>query len=143
MQGHAQGPDSEHGHIDNCKKLANCTNNKDATVTTVTVYPIVLISRSRYFGRPGPGHIMMPPARVTSGRGQWRHWQIWLTLSKTRVPVPVMTLGNPSLTVPPASPASSIDKEGDSEAGASASSYELGIRYPTLQSIYAGKFKLP
>jgi hypothetical protein len=33
-----QGP--EHGHIDNCKKLANCTNNKEA-------YLEVLLAHSR------------------------------------------------------------------------------------------------
>ena len=31
-----QGP--EHGHIDNCKKLANCTNNKDVYLTVLRAH---------------------------------------------------------------------------------------------------------
>jgi hypothetical protein len=92
-----QGP--EHGHINNCKKLANCTNNKE-------VYLTVLRAHSR------EGHLQylwsleadLADAAQEEGDG-----------------------AEESVT------ASSIDREG--EAGAC----ELGIRYPTLQSIYAGK----
>ena len=92
-----QGP--EHGHIDNCKRLADCTNNKE-------VYLTVLRAHSR------EGHLQylqsleadLADAAQEEGDG-----------------------AEESVA------ASAIDKEG--EAGAC----ELGIRYPTLQSIYAGK----
>jgi hypothetical protein len=93
-----QGP--EHGHIDNCKKLANCTNNKE-------VYLTVLRAHSH------EGHLQylrsldadLADAAQEEGDGGAEE----------------------------SVPASSIDREG--EAGAC----ELWIRYPTLQSIYAGK----
>jgi hypothetical protein len=93
-----QGP--EHGHIDNCKRLANCTNNKE-------VYLTVLRAHSR------EGHLqylrsleadLADAAQEEEGDG-----------------------AEESVAAP------AVDKEG--EAGAC----ELGIRYPTLQSIYAGK----
>ena len=92
-----QGP--EHGHIDNCKKLANCTNNKE-------VYLTVLRAHSR------EGHLQYlrsleaDLADAAQDEGEVAEESV---------------------------AASTIDKEG--EAG----SCELGIRYPTLQSIYAGK----
>ena len=92
-----QGP--EHGHIDNCKKLANCTNNKD-------VYLTVLRAHAR------EGHL-----------------QYLRSLEADLADAEQDEGDDAGESVP----ASSIDKEG--EAGAC----ELGIRYPTLQSIYAGK----
>jgi len=94
-----QGP--EHSHIDNCKRLADCTNNKE-------VYLTVLRAHSR------EGHLQyllsleadLSTAAQDEGDG-----------------------GEESESVA----GSCIDKEG--EAGAC----ELGIRYPTLQAIYAGK----
>ena len=59
-----QGP--EHGHIDNCKKLANCTNNKE-------VYLTVLRAHSR------EGHLQYLRSLEAES------WQIWLTCSKMRV----------------------------------------------------------
>ena len=92
-----QGP--EHGHIDNCKKLANCTNNKD-------VYLTVLRAHAR------EGHL-----------------QYLRSLEADLADAEQDEGDDAGESVP----ASSIDKEG--EAGAC----ELGIRYPTLQSLYAGK----
>ena len=92
-----QGP--EHGHIDNCKKLANCTNNKD-------VYLTVLRAHAR------EGHL-----------------QYLRSLEADLADAEQDEGDDADESVP----ASSIDKEG--EAGAC----ELGIRYPTLQSLYAGK----
>ena len=55
-----QGP--EHGHIDNCKRLENCTNNKEVYLTVLRAIP----------------------ARVTcSTCSPWR--QIWPTLRRRRV----------------------------------------------------------
>ena len=93
-----QGP--EHGHIDNCKRLENCTNNKE-------VYLTVLRAHSR------EGHL-----------------QYLRSLEADLADAAAQDEGEDaeeSVAV------SSIDKEG--EAGAC----ELGIRYPTLQSILAGK----
>jgi hypothetical protein len=93
-----QGP--EHGHIDNCKCLADCTNNKE-------VYLTVLRAHSR------EGHLqylrsleadLADAAQEEEGDG-----------AKKSVA------------------ASAVDGEGN--AGAC----ELGIQYPTLQSIYVGK----
>ena len=92
-----QGP--EHGHIDNCKKLENCTNNKD-------VYLTVLRAHAR------EGHLQ------------------YLRSLEADLADAEQDEGDDAVE---SVPASSIDKEG--EAGAC----ELGIRYPTLQSIYAGK----
>jgi hypothetical protein len=92
-----QGP--EHGHIDNCKKLANCTNNKE-------VYLTVLRAHAR------EGHLQylrsleadLADAAQEDGDG-------------ADEPVSAATV--------------------DNECKATAC--DLGIRYPTLQSIYAGK----
>ena len=92
-----QGP--EHGHIDNCKRLENCTNNKE-------VYLTVLRAHSR------EGHLQylrsleadLADAAQEEGDG-----------------------AEESVA------ASAVDKECEAVA------CELGIRYPTLQSIYAGK----
>jgi hypothetical protein len=92
-----QGP--EHGHIDNCKRLASCTNNKE-------VYLTVLRAHSR------EGHLQylqsleadLADAEQDGGDG-----------------------AEESVS------ASTVDKECEAVA------CELGIRYPTLQSIYAGK----
>jgi hypothetical protein len=93
-----QGP--EHGHIDNCKRLANCTNNKE-------VYLTVLRAHSR------EGHLqylrsleadLADAAQEEEGDG-----------------------AEESVAAP------AVDKEVEAVA------CELGIRYPTLQSIYAGK----
>ena len=92
-----QGP--EHGHIDNCKRLANCTNNKE-------VYLTVLWAHSR------EGHLQ------------------YLRSLEADLADAAQDEGD---VAEESVAASSIDKEG--EAGAC----ELGIRYPTLQSIYAGK----
>jgi hypothetical protein len=92
-----QGP--EHGHIDNCKRLANCTNNKE-------VYLTVLRAHSR------EGHLQ------------------YLRSLETDMADAAQDEGDGAEELVASS---SIDKEG--EAGAC----ELGIRYPTLQSIFAGK----
>ncbi len=92
-----QGP--EHGHIDNCKKLENCTNNKD-------VYLTALRAHAR------EGHLQ------------------YLRSLEADLADAEQDEGDDAVE---SVPASSIDKEG--EAGAC----ELRIRYPTLQSIYAGK----
>ena len=92
-----QGP--EHGQIDNCKRLENCTNNKE-------VYLTVLRAHSR------EGHLQylrsleadLADAAQEEGDG-----------------------AEESVA------ASAVDKECEAVA------CELGIRYPTLQSIYAGK----
>jgi hypothetical protein len=92
-----QGP--EHGHIDNCKKLANCTNNKE-------VYLTVLRAHAR------EGHLQylkaleadLADAAPEDGDG-----------------------AEESVS------AATVDNECE------AVSCELGIRYPTLQSISAGK----
>ena len=94
-----QGP--EHGHIDNCKRLANCTNNKE-------VYLTVLRAHSR------EGHLQylrsleadLADAAQDEGNG-----------------------GEEGVA------AYTVDTGKECEAVAC----ELGIRYPTLQSIYAGK----
>ena len=92
-----QGP--EHGHIDNCKRLENCTNNKE-------VYLTVLRAHSR------EGHL-----------------QYLRSLEADLADAAQEEDDAAEESVA----ASAVDKEG--EAG----SCELGIRYPTLQSIYAGK----
>jgi hypothetical protein len=92
-----QGP--EHGHIDNCKRLASCTNNKE-------VYLTVLRAHSR------EGHLQ------------------YLRSLEADLADTVQDEGDGAEE---SVSASSLDKE--HEAGAC----ELGIRYPTLQSIYAGK----
>jgi hypothetical protein len=92
-----QGP--EHGHIDNCKKLENCTNNKD-------VYLTVLRAHAR------EGHLQY--------------------LRSLEADLADAEQDEGEVAEESAS-ASTVDKE--CEAGAC----ELGIRYPTLQSIYAGK----
>jgi hypothetical protein len=91
--------DAEHGHIDNCKKLANCTNNKD-------VYLTVLRAHAR------EGHLQY--------------------LRSLEADLADAEQDEGEVAEESAS-ASTVDKE--CEAGAC----ELGIRYPTLQSIYAGK----
>jgi hypothetical protein len=92
-----QGP--EHGHIDNCKRLANCTNNKE-------VYLTVLRAHSR------EGHL-----------------QYLRTLEADLADTAQEEDDGAEESVP----ASAVEKECDAVA------CELGIRYPTLQSIYAGK----
>ena len=92
-----QGP--EHGHIDNCKRLANCTNNKE-------VYLTVLRAHSR------EGHLQ------------------YLRSLEADLADAAQDEGDDAEEVVAAS---TVEKE--CEAGAC----ELGIRYPTLQSIYAGK----
>jgi hypothetical protein len=94
-----QGP--EHSHIDNCKRLADCTNNKE-------VYLTVLRAHSR------EGHLQYLQSLEAD---LFNAAQIEDDGAEESESVP----------------GSSIDKEG--EAGAC----ELGIRYPTLQAIYAGK----
>ena len=92
-----QGP--EHGHIDNCKRLANCKNNKE-------VYLTVLRAHSR------EGHLQ------------------YLRSLEADLADAAQVEGDDAEE---AVVASTIDME--CEAGAC----ELGIRYPTLQSIYSGK----
>ncbi len=92
-----QGP--EHGHIDNCKKQAKCTNNKDVYLTVL---------------------------RAHASKG---HLQYLLSLEADLADAEQDQGDDTGESVP----ASSIDKEG--EAGAC----KVGIRYRTLQSIYAGK----
>ena len=92
-----QGP--EHGHINNCKRLANCTNNKE-------VYLTVLRAHSR------EGHLQY----------------LW-SLEADLADAAQDEGDNDEEGVA----ASTIDKEFDTVA------CELGIRYTTLQSIYAGK----
>ena len=92
-----QGP--EHGHIDNLKRLANCTNNKE-------VYLTVLRAHSR------EGHL-----------------QYLRTLEADLADTAQEEDDGAEESVP----ASAVEKECDAVA------CELGIRYPTLQSIYAGK----
>ena len=96
-----QGP--EHGHIDNCKRLANCTNNKE-------VYLTVLRAHAR------EGHLQYLRSLEAD-------------LADAAQDDACGDVAEESESVA----ASTIDKE--CEAGAC----ELGIRYPTLQSIYAGK----
>ena len=92
-----QGP--EHGHIDNCKKLENCTNNKD-------VYLTVLRAHAR------EGHLQyLRSLEADLADAEQEEGEV----------------------AEESASASTVDKE--CEAGAC----ELGIRYPTLQSIYAGK----
>ena len=86
--------------VDNCKRLASCTNNKEAYLT-------VLRAHSR------EGHLQ------------------YLRSLEADLADTVQDEGD---SAGESVSASSVDKEG--EAGAC----ELGIRYPTLQSIYAGKF---
>ena len=90
-----QGP--EHGHIDNCKRLANCTNNK--------VYLTVLRAHSR------EGHLQ------------------YLRSLEADLADAAQDEGD---EIEEAVAASTIDKDFEAVA------CELGIRYPTLQSIYAG-----
>ena len=92
-----QGP--EHGHIDNCKRLADCTNNKE-------VYLTVLRAHSR------EGHL-----------------QYLKSLEADLADAAQEEDDDTQESVV----ASAVDKEGESGA------CELGIRYPTLQCIYAGK----
>jgi hypothetical protein len=94
-----QGP--EHGHIDNCKKLANCTNNKEVYLTELRAH-----SREGHLQYLRSLEADLADAEQDDSEGE---------------------------VAEESSSASTVDKE--CEAGAC----ELGIRYQTLQSIYAEK----
>jgi hypothetical protein len=101
-----QGP--EHNHTDNCKRLADCTNNKEANLTVLRAH-----SREGHQSHDG------------------RHLQYLRSLEADLFNA--AQIEDDGAEESESVPSSSIDKEG--EAGAC----ELGIRYPTLKAIYAGK----
>jgi hypothetical protein len=98
-----QGP--EHGHIDNCKRLASCTNNKEPEV-----YLTVLRAHSR------EGHL-----------------QYLQSLEADLADRDAEQDGGDGAQTEESVSASTVDKECEAVA------CELGIQYPTLQSIYSGK----
>jgi hypothetical protein len=97
-----QGP--EHGHIDNCKRLPDSTNNKEVYLTVL---------RLRAHSREG-------------------HLQYLRSLEADMADA-AQDEGDIAMIAEESVAATTIDKE--CEAGAC----ELGIRYPTVQSILAGK----